>query len=165
MSSIHLALLRDINTLCAEHNIYHISDEAYEYFTFEDAEHYAPGSAPGAHVYTLSLYSMSKAYGMAGWRLGYMAIPPHLLPAIRKIQDTNPICPSLISQAAAMAALEEGAAYCQSYLDSMDRVRIMVLDALRNLGDCVRSIAVQRALSTSLSRWIRRWMQKRLRRA
>ena len=131
------ALLRDINTLCAANRLYHISDEAYEYFTFEDAEHYAPGSAHGAHAYTLSLYSMSKAYGMAGWRLGYMAIPPHLLPSVRKIQDTNPICPSLISQAAAIAALEEGAAYCRGYLDSMDKVRHMVLDALRRLGDCV----------------------------
>ena len=132
------ALLGAINTLCAENGLYHISDEAYEYFTFEDTQHCAPGRASGAHAYTISLYSMSKAYGMAGWRLGYMAIPPHLLPAFRKIQDTNPICPSLISQAAAMAALEVGPAYCQSFLNSLAKVRTMVLEALQGLGDCVR---------------------------
>ena len=122
--------LRAINDLCAAHGIYHMSDEAYEYFTFDGAVHYSPGSAHGAHVYTISLFSMSKAYGMAGWRLGYMAVPPHILADIRKIQDTNQICPAMISQTMALAALEDGADYCKQYMDSMADVRTMVLERL-----------------------------------
>jgi aspartate/methionine/tyrosine aminotransferase len=122
--------LRAINNLCAAHGIYHVSDEAYEYFTFGGAVHYSPGSAPGAHAHTISLFSMSKAYGMAGWRLGYMAIPPHLLADIRKIQDTNQICPAMISQTMALAALEDGADYCRQYMESMADVRTLVLERL-----------------------------------
>ena len=39
--------LRAVNALCAEHGIYHISDEAYEYFTFDDARHFSPASISG----------------------------------------------------------------------------------------------------------------------
>ncbi len=126
-------VLKSINDLCAANGIYHMSDEAYEYFTFAGARHYSPGSAPGAHAHTISLFSMSKAYGMAGWRLGYMAIPPHILSDVRKIQDTNQICPAMLSQVAALQALEEGSNYCRQYLSSMAKVRAMVLQRLQNI--------------------------------
>ena len=134
-------LLRAISELCAAHGIYHISDEAYEYFVFDGTEHYSPGASPGASEHTISLYSLSKSYGMAGWRLGCMAIPAHLLPAVKKIQDTNVICAALSSQRAALAALEVGAAYCRGYLRGLDAVRTMVLKALTALDSRIQVAA------------------------
>lgn len=125
--------LKAVNDLCAEYGIYHMSDEAYEYFTFDGVKHYSPGSAPGAHAHTISLFSMSKAYGMAGWRLGYMAIPPHILGDVRKIQDTNQICPAMLSQVAALRAMEEGKGYCMKHLKPMADVRSMVLERLSSI--------------------------------
>ncbi len=125
--------LRAINQLCGEHGIYHISDEAYEYFTFNGSTHYSPGSASGASAHTVSLYSMSKAYGMAGWRLGYMAVPPLLVPDIRKIQDTNQICPALPSQALGLAAMNQGSDYCIQCMKQMAEVREIVLQTLRGI--------------------------------
>jgi len=124
--------LKSINRLCAKHGIYHISDEAYEYFVYDGAQHYSPGRDTGAHAHTISLFSMSKAYGMAGWRLGYMAVPPHILGDIRKIQDTNQICPAMLSQTVALAALEEGSSYCMQYMNSMAEVRKIVLQKLHS---------------------------------
>ena len=115
--------LRAINGLCAKHGIYHISDEAYEYFTYEDAKHYSPGSAPGACEHTISLYSLSKTYGFASWRIGYMVIPPKLLDSVKKIQDTNLICPPVISQYAATAALQAGIPAIRGHLDKLAGVR------------------------------------------
>jgi len=125
--------LKSINQLCGEYGIYHMSDEAYEYFTFDGSSHYSPGSGSGAHVHTISIFSMSKAYGMAGWRLGYMAVPPHILPDIRKIQDTNQICPALPSQAVALEAMAQGSSYCKQYMRSMAEVREIVLQTLREI--------------------------------
>jgi len=125
--------LKSINQLCGEYGIYHMSDEAYEYFTFDGSSHYSPGSGSGAHVHTISIFSMSKAYGMAGWRLGYMAVPPHILPDIRKIQDTNQICPALPSQAVALEAMAQGSSYCKQYIRSMAEVREIVLQTLREI--------------------------------
>ena len=102
--------LRAVNALCRDRGIFHIHDEAYEYFTYAPARHFSPGSLPDAAGHTLSLYSLSKAYGMASWRVGYMVVPEVLAEAINKIQDTLLICPPAASQRAALAALAVGAA-------------------------------------------------------
>ena len=52
--------LRDVNALCRDRGLYHISDEAYEYFIYGTALHVSPGSFPGAEGHTISLYSLSK---------------------------------------------------------------------------------------------------------
>lgn len=128
------AALRAVNDLCREFNLYHISDEAYEYFTYGAARHFSPGALPGAERHTLSLYSLSKAYGFASWRIGYMAFPQALAPALLKIQDTNLICPPLICQVAAASALAEGSAYCRSHLPTLAAKREQVLESLQALA-------------------------------
>lgn len=127
------ATLRAINELCAKHEIYHISDEAYEYFTYEKARHYSPGSAPGAGEHTISLYSLSKSYGFASWRIGYMVIPPKLLNSVKKIQDTNLICPPVISQFAATAALQSGLPAIRGHLETLASVRQECMGLLNQL--------------------------------
>ncbi len=128
------ALLRGINQLCRLHGIYHISDEAYENFTYGTVRHFSPGSIAGAEAHTISLYSLSKAYGFASWRIGYMVIPEHLYLSVLKAQDTNLICPPLISQYAAIGALEAGSSYCRERLQAIEEVRAVVLDELASLG-------------------------------
>lgn len=122
--------LRAINQLCRERGIYHISDEAYEYFTYDDARHFSPGSIEGAAEHTISLFSLSKAYGFASWRIGYLVAPAHLVTAIKKIQDTILICPPVVSQYAALGALEVGAEYCREKLGVLAEVRALALGEL-----------------------------------
>lgn len=124
-----------VNQLCRQHGIYHISDEAYEYFVYENATHFSPGSLPGAAAHTLSLYSLSKAYGFASWRIGYMVVPEALSVSLRKAQDTILICPPVVSQAAALGALEVGSRYCRDKIADFARVREQVLEQLAALGD------------------------------
>ena len=127
--------LREVNRICREHGLYHIHDEAYEYFTYDGARHFSPGSLEGAGEYTISLFSFSKAYGFASWRIGYMAAPEHLVEAINKIQDTILICAPVISQYAALGALEAGKDYCLARLREIEQVRKIVAEALAKLGD------------------------------
>ncbi|HSU65563.1 MAG TPA: pyridoxal phosphate-dependent aminotransferase, partial [Tepidisphaeraceae bacterium] len=130
-------VLRAINRLCAERGIYHIADEAYEYFTYGNARHFSAASIPGTEAHTIALYSMSKAYGMAGWRIGYMVIPAALEESVKKIQDTNLICPPILNQIAAAAALTEGRGWCEAQIGGFGGVRDLVLTQLRSLGDRV----------------------------
>jgi aspartate/methionine/tyrosine aminotransferase len=124
------AALRAVNALCREHGIYHISDEAYEYFTYGGAAHFSPGSIPGAEASTISLYSLSKAYGFAGWRVGYAVYPEDLHSALLKIQDTNLICAPQIAQQAAAGALSAGASYCKRQLRPLAEVRSRIIGRL-----------------------------------
>ena len=129
--------LRAVNALCREAGIYHISDEAYEYFTYDGATHFSPGSIEGSGEYTISLYSLSKAYGFASWRVGWMVAPDHLYTAIKKIQDTILICPPVVSQFAAAAAMGVGAAYCREKLIVTNAASRVVLEELHNVDDLI----------------------------
>ena len=127
------AALRKVNQLCRDREIYHISDEAYEYFTYDGVKHISPGALSGSSEHTISLYSLSKAYGFASWRIGYMVIPQHLLSAVMKIQDTILICPPVISQYAALGALQAGVGYCQEKISAIATVRQLALNSLKRL--------------------------------
>jgi aspartate/methionine/tyrosine aminotransferase len=128
------AALRAVNELCRARGIFHIHDEVYEYFTYEGTRHFSPGSVAGASSHTVSLYSLSKAYGMASWRLGYMVIPEGLWDAVNKIQDTLLICPPLVSQHVAVAALQVGRAYCDGHVSRLSSIRTMMAKALAQPG-------------------------------
>lgn len=120
------ATLRTVNALCAEHGIFHLSDEAYEQFTYDGATHFSPASIPGAAAHTISLFSLSKAFGFASWRIGWMVYPEKLEAALRKIQDTIIICPPVISQHAAIGALAAGTPYVREQLRALAEVRALV---------------------------------------
>lgn len=127
--------LHAVNRLCKARQIYHISDEAYEYFSYGDEPHFSPASRSDTADHTISLYSLSKAYGMAGWRTAYMVIPKHLETAVKKIQDTNLVCPPVLNQIAATAALGAGKSWCDQQIVGFRGVRDLVVGELQSLGE------------------------------
>jgi aspartate/methionine/tyrosine aminotransferase len=126
--------LRAINALCRDRGIYHIADEVYEYFTYGAARHVSSGSFPGAEGHTIAMYSLSKAYGFAGWRIGYMTYPEHLAEAMAKSQDTIVVCPPVASQVGAIAALEVGRGYCEPHVRELAVIRDIVVSKLAALA-------------------------------
>lgn len=128
------ASLRAVNALCGEQGLMHISDETYEYFTYGGARHTSPAAFPGAAEHTIAIYSLSKAFGFAGWRIGYMAYPDRLTEAVMKSQDTILICPTMASQMAAMAAMDEGRSYCEPYVRELASIRDIVVGELAALA-------------------------------
>ena len=129
--------LRAVNALCAERGLYHFSDEAYEYFTYEGVRHFSPASIPGAQQHTLSFYSFSKNYGMASWRVGYVVYPVALSVAMNKVQDTNLICAPVPSQLLAAQALQLGRSIIDPQIEALAQVRRAVHESLATLGDLV----------------------------
>lgn len=129
------SLLEEINQLCAKFGIYHINDEAYEYFIFDNNKHFSPGSCHHAAEHTISLYSMSKSYGLASWRIGWMTFPQNLEPALKKIQDTVIICPPVISQYAALGALKAGPKFISEKLAALNNIRTLIRSRLTELEE------------------------------
>ena len=126
--------LTAVNALCAKAGIYHFSDEAYEYFTYDGVRHFSPGSLPGAAAHTLSFYSMSKNFGMASWRVGYVVFPADLAEVMNKVQDTNLICAPVPSQLLALEALKLGRDWVAPKVQALAAVRDTVYQALEGLG-------------------------------
>ena len=124
------ASLRAVNALCRDRGVFHIHDEAYEYFTYDNAVNFSAGSIEGAGAHTISLYSLSKGYGMASWRIGFMVIPESLWPAVNKIQDTLLICTPQIPQRVAVAAMQVGSSYPRAHAARIGALRTRVYTAL-----------------------------------
>ena len=115
--------LKAINQLCARYGLFHLHDEAYMGFCHGEIPHWSPGSLSGSGHHTVTLRSFSKSHGMAGWRLGYMAAPQQIRPALAKVQDTIAICPSRPMQRAALAAV--------NVPDNWVKDKVMTLQAKR----------------------------------
>jgi aspartate/methionine/tyrosine aminotransferase len=128
------AALREVSAICRERGLYHISDEVYEYFTYGPEPHVSSGSFADAAGHTISMYSLSKAYGFAGWRIGYMVYPEHLASAMAKCQDTILVCPTVASQIAALAALNVGRAYSDPHVRELAEIRDIVASKLSALA-------------------------------
>jgi aspartate/methionine/tyrosine aminotransferase len=139
------SLLTAINRLCQKHGIFHLNDEAYEYFVYDGAQHFSPASLPDAANHTVTVQSFSKTYAMASWRVGCLLAPASLASAIRKIQDTNIICAPVISQFAALGALAAGPAYCAPFIAGLADLRRQVWAALNTLGDRLQIVPAQGA--------------------
>jgi aspartate aminotransferase len=67
------AYLERLAAIAQKHDLWVISDEAYEDVVFE-GEHVSIASMPGMYERTIPLYTFSKSYAMTGLRLGYVAI-------------------------------------------------------------------------------------------
>lgn len=137
-----VALTRDdlqpIVDLCADFNAYLILDCTYEYFVpdtlpcFNDAPH------------VLYIFSFSKSYALAGYRIGYVVLPSlQLYQQMIKVQDTIPICPSRISQVAALGALQAGNEWVLQQYQTLSTGRQAILQALQG---CPRIIGGQGAM-------------------
>lgn len=65
--------LERIAAMAQEHDLWVLSDEAYEDVLFR-GEHVSIASLPGMYERTIPLYTFSKSYAMTGLRLGYFAL-------------------------------------------------------------------------------------------
>ena len=100
------ARLRQLADVALEHNLTVITDEAYEYFTYDGHEHFSIASIPQMQKHAVSCYTFTKTYAMTGWRIGYLHAGEEILPQIMKAHIPFAICAPVVSQHAALAALQ-----------------------------------------------------------
>jgi len=98
--------LREMAALALEHKLFIITDEAYEYFVFDDHKHFSIASIPEMREHVVSCYTFTKTYAMTGWRIGYLHADERLIPQITKVHIPFAICAPVVSQYAALAALQ-----------------------------------------------------------
>jgi alanine-synthesizing transaminase len=85
--SVDLNYMREIVDLAREYGIYVIHDFAYAELAYDG---YRPPSilqVPGAKDYCVEIYSMTKTYNMAGWRVGYCLGNQQLVAALTRVKS------------------------------------------------------------------------------
>jgi aspartate aminotransferase len=134
-----LAALADV--LRRHPDVWVMSDDMYEHIVYDDFEFATFAAvAPDLKDRTLTVNGVSKAYAMTGWRLGYGAGPAALIKAMSIVQSQSTSCPSSISQAAAIAALDEPQNIVEERRVAFQKRRDLVVDGLNAIPgiECIR---------------------------
>ena len=125
--------LEKIAALVQQHNLVVLTDEIYSELTFE-GEHTSIAALPGMAERTIFLHGFSKAYAMTGFRIGYACGPADLIEAMMKIHQYSMLCASIISQEAALEAIQFGEHDTTKMRDEYRLRRNFIVKALNEIG-------------------------------
>jgi len=131
-TSIHPDELRSIHAVVRAKGGITLIDEIYLALSHDDQFGH---TALAIDDQIISINSFSKYFNMTGWRLGWMVVPPSLVPVIERLAQNLFICPSTIAQHAALACFEpESIALYEARRAEFKARRDYFIPALRELG-------------------------------
>jgi len=126
--------LRELASLAIEHDLTIITDEAYEYFIFDGYRHFSIASIPEVREHVIACYTFTKSYAMTGWRIGYLHADMTRIPQIAKAHIPFAICAPVVSQYAAIAALEGPQDCIKEFRDHYRAARDLMCERLDDLN-------------------------------
>lgn len=128
----------ELMRLAELHDLLVVTDEVYKDFLYTSEEAGNPARLEAYRDRVLRICSFSKAYGMTGWRVGFLHGERRLVNEILAVHDTLVTCAPVVSQYAAIAALRFGAPFIEQFRrefrERRDRV-VERLDALDRVFD------------------------------
>lgn len=98
--------LKKIAQIAIENNIFIIADETYNFLVYDNLSYFSLISMPELKNNLISIGSFSKNYAMTGYRCGYVIAEEGVINQMAKIHDALVVCGPVVSQFAALAALE-----------------------------------------------------------
>ncbi|MEM2691594.1 MAG: pyridoxal phosphate-dependent aminotransferase [Candidatus Bathyarchaeia archaeon] len=125
--------LKSIADIVLEHDLYVISDEAYENILYDGVNHVSIASLPEMKERTVSIFTFSKTYAMTGWRIGFVVAPEEVTEVMLELQEHVLVHPSSISQMAAIAALRGPKEHVQRMLNEYAERREIVTKELNSM--------------------------------
>lgn len=99
------AELKQIAALAQQHDLFIFTDEIYEYFLYDGAEHISPATLPGMAERTITISGLSKTFSITGWRVGYLTANKRWLGSIGYFHDLTYVCSPSPFQHGAAAGL------------------------------------------------------------
>ncbi|MGY2812029.1 pyridoxal phosphate-dependent aminotransferase [Bradyrhizobium sp. USDA 4506] len=123
-----------LNVLIEHPYVWLMVDDIYEHIIYDGIRFVTPAAIePLLRDRTLTINGVSKAYAMTGWRIGYGGGPRALISAMAAVQSQSTSCPSSVSQAAAIAALNGPADIVMERCRFFQARRDFVVAALNNI--------------------------------
>jgi aminotransferase len=125
--------LEKIADVARRHNLLVMTDEIYSELTFEGG-HTSIASFRGMKERTIFLHGFSKAYAMTGFRIGYACGPAEIIEAMMRIHQYSMLCASIISQEAALEAIQHGEADTLAMREQYRVRRNFIVNAFNQIG-------------------------------
>lgn len=122
--------LKAVADLAVDHDLLVLSDELYEKIIFDGVKNYSPASLEGMQERTLTINGLSKGYAMTGFRLGWLIASEEIITAFHKTHKYSSICAPVVSQAAAITALQGPQDAVVEMVSEYDRRRRLLVDRI-----------------------------------
>ena len=127
--------LAGLARLAAEHDLFVFTDEMYEYFVYDGAEHVSIGAMAEAKDRTITISGYSKTFNITGWRIGYAVADARWAEMIGYVNDLVYVCAPAPLQAGVAAGIETlGRDYYDGLVTDFRAKREKLCAALREAG-------------------------------
>ena len=126
--------LRSIAAVCRQHDIMVLADEIYSELTYDGVQHVSLASLPGMRERTILLNGCSKSFAMTGFRVGYACAPAPIIEAMMKVHQYAIMFALIMSQEAAIEALDHCAREVEEMRNDYQRRRNFVVSRLNEIG-------------------------------
>jgi len=126
--------LEEIAAVCREHDIIAITDEVYEYLTFDGAKHIPLATLPGMRERTLGISSAGKTFSVTGWKTGWVTGPAPLVAAARAVKQFLTFTVSGAYQQAVAHALRTEQDWIAANRATLEAQRDVLMTGLTDAG-------------------------------
>lgn len=120
--------------LLQKHDLWAVTDEIYEYMTYDGRQHVSLAGLPRAYERTITLSGFSKTFNMTGWRLGYAVGPETVIEKMGLINDLVYICAPAPLQYGVAEALPMNSSYYEQMLEDYTVKRSLMCETLEACG-------------------------------
>lgn len=128
------AELESIADVCREHDLVAITDEVYEYLTFDDAEHIPLATLDGMRERTVSVSSVGKSFSVTGWKTGWVTAPAPYVRAVQTVKQFLTYAVSAPYQRATAYGLAHELAWVEELRKSLQAKRDRLITGLEAAG-------------------------------
>ncbi|MGI5321751.1 pyridoxal phosphate-dependent aminotransferase [Actinomadura nitritigenes] len=126
--------LEAIAAVCRDHDLVAITDEVYEYLTFDGTEHIPLATLDGMRERTVSVSSAGKTFSATGWKTGWVTAPARHVRAVQTVKQFLTYAVSAPYQRAAAYALANETAWVGELRASLQAKRDRLVAGLEAAG-------------------------------
>ncbi len=128
------AELKELSELVIKHDAYILSDEVYEFLTFENHKHIPIMKLPGMRERTITTGSAGKTFGHTGLKVGWLAASEPITKAIRMVHQFNVFSVNPMAQYAVATGLEHVGTYIPEFQSLYNQKRLLLKEILLEAG-------------------------------
>lgn len=131
--------LLQLGHIAEEYDLFLLTDEVYSKLIY-DGKHYSPCVLDKCRERTILLNSLSKAYSMSGWRIGYAVGPVQLIEKMGLLLQTILSCLPGFTQIGAMAALQNDQSFVRQCVAELKERRDFFVEGLNQIKNirCIK---------------------------
>lgn len=127
------AEIKIIGDLAKKHDFYLLSDEVYEFLTF-DLAHKPTATYDDLQERTITISSTGKTFGLTGWKIGWAVGPAKLIKAIHNVHQFSTFCVAHPLQVAMAQALNNLDQYLVGFKADYLRKKNLLVNGLKECG-------------------------------